>query len=121
MRINFVLFFHARKFEDPTSLFLSLQNEVILIVDSHINIEILTCQVKKLPDGDIFNLMPFLIMWMIENVFLTKMSSFKSDPSKRGRSPWFLDDDDNAFLLDELPFLSVCSFFFDLYFDPCNF
>jgi len=63
---------------------LSLQNEVILIADSRKYRD--TCQVKMLHDGDIFNMIPFLIMWMIEDIFL-KMSSFKSDPSKRGRSP----------------------------------
>ena len=58
MSIKSILFFHARKFDDPTCVLLSLQNEVTLIVDLDININIHTLKVKMLLDDDIFNLMP---------------------------------------------------------------
>jgi len=57
MRIKYIFLFHARKFYDPTNLFLSLQNEVIL-TDSNTDIKILTCQVKILLDDEILILMP---------------------------------------------------------------
>jgi len=83
MRIRSILFFHARKFDHPTNLLLSLQNDVILI-DSDIDIKILTRQVKMLLNDEIFNLMPFVMMMIIEDVFLMKMFSIsmllKCDP-----------------------------------------
>lgn len=63
MRIKYDLFFHAIKFDDPTNLLLSFRNEVIL-VDSYIDIKIITCQMKIL-DDEISHLMPFFMMLML--------------------------------------------------------
>ena len=41
MRIKFVIFFHARKFDDLANLLLSLHNEVIMIVHSIVYVRII--------------------------------------------------------------------------------
>ena len=57
---------------DPTNLLISLKNELILL-DSDIDIKILDCQVKILLNDEIFILIPFLIMLMIEDVFFDEV------------------------------------------------
>ena len=95
MRIEYVLFFHARKFDATTNLFLSL--EKYILIDSYVDIKILTWE--DTPRWQYIQCASFLILTMIliEDLFLMNMSSFKSGPSKRWSSPWFLDDDGNAF------------------------
>ena len=61
MWIKSIFVFHARKFDDPTNLFLFLQNEVIFIVYLYIDINILTFQVNMILYDDILNL---ILSWL---------------------------------------------------------
>lgn len=81
-----ILFFHARKFVDPTSLLFSLKNEVILFVDWDMeNNMVLACQTSVILD-DAFNYLDaFKILQET-----SKMSFNNKDPSKERKIVNFL-------------------------------
>lgn len=96
MRIKFVLFFHARKFDAPNSLLLPMKNEVILIVYSDIDIRILTCQVNIILWWRYIQLDSFLIFMMMDDAC-------------------FLEDDNTSFARDVVLQTSLrCCLFFNV-------